>query len=84
MTHIMLSEEQSQVIEQAQGPVEIRDSRGRAVAQVRPLSAEDLEMIESIARATEAIHSPNSALSSKIIAITPAARFPSVSNVGKR
>jgi predicted phage gp36 major capsid-like protein len=45
MTRITLTEEQSRVLEEAQGPVEIRDAKGKLITHVRPLSAEDLEMI---------------------------------------
>ena len=45
MTYITLSEEQSRVIDEAQGPVEIRNAQGRAVARVRPLTPDELEMI---------------------------------------
>jgi len=36
MSHITLTEEQSQVIEQAQGPVEVRNHRGHIIAQIEP------------------------------------------------
>jgi hypothetical protein len=39
MTHIVLTEEQERIIEEAGGPVEARDSRGRSVARVLPLLA---------------------------------------------
>jgi hypothetical protein len=45
MTRITLTEEQSRVLEEAQGPVEIRDAKGKLITHVRPLSAEDREMI---------------------------------------
>jgi hypothetical protein len=38
MAHIVLTEEQERIIEQAGGPVEARDSRGRSIARVLPLS----------------------------------------------
>jgi hypothetical protein len=37
MAHIVLTEEQERILEQAKGPVEVRDSRGRSVARVLPL-----------------------------------------------
>src|SRR5947199_9259201 len=41
MTHIVLTEEQERIIEEAGGPVEARDSRGRSVARVLPLHLSD-------------------------------------------
>jgi hypothetical protein len=34
MSHITLTEEQSQLIERSQGPVEVRDHRGHIIAQI--------------------------------------------------
>lgn len=34
MSHITLTEEQSQVIERSQGPVEVRDHRGHVIARI--------------------------------------------------
>lgn len=46
MSHIVLTEEQEQILSQAQGPVEVRDSHGRLLAACTPLTPQDLEMIE--------------------------------------
>jgi hypothetical protein len=43
--YIVLTEEQMRIIEQANGPVDVRDAEGRPVASLRRLTAEDLEMI---------------------------------------
>jgi hypothetical protein len=43
MAHIVLTEEQEKIIEQAGGPVEARDSRGRSIARVLPLISSDWE-----------------------------------------
>jgi hypothetical protein len=45
MPYIVLTEEQAQIIQQARGPVELRDAKGRPVARGTPLSPEDAEMI---------------------------------------
>jgi hypothetical protein len=46
MPHITLTEEQARVLTEAQGPVEVRDARGQALASVTPLSPGDIEAIQ--------------------------------------
>ena len=36
MTQIILNEEQTQIIDKAQGPVSVRDARGRVVGHLEP------------------------------------------------
>jgi hypothetical protein len=45
MPHIVLTEEQVRILEQAAGPVEVRDTQGRPIAQATRFSPEDVEMI---------------------------------------
>ncbi|MCI0457170.1 MAG: hypothetical protein L0Z62_09350 [Gemmataceae bacterium] len=50
MRHIVLTEEQSQIIAQADGPVEVRDNKGRTVGRLTPFNAAE---VEAIARAKQ-------------------------------
>jgi hypothetical protein len=43
MTHIVLTEEQARILEQAEGPVEARNSQGRPLARLLPLLASEPE-----------------------------------------
>jgi hypothetical protein len=45
MPYIILTDEQARVIEEASGPVDLRNSQGQPIASATPLSAEDREMI---------------------------------------
>lgn len=45
MTHIVLTEEQVRILEQAAGPVELRDGRGRTVARSTPLDPREVEIL---------------------------------------
>ncbi len=47
MMHIVLTEEQERIIEEAGDPVEVRDSRGRSVARVLSLQAVDSQTSDS-------------------------------------
>jgi hypothetical protein len=46
MPHIVLTEEQTRVLEQASGPVDVRDHQGRLVGSLKRLEAADVEAIE--------------------------------------
>ena len=46
MPHIVLTEEQARVLAEAQGPVEVHDPQGRAVASLQLFDAFDLQAIE--------------------------------------
>jgi hypothetical protein len=45
MSHIVLTEEQVQVLAQAGGPVEARDSQGRILARLMPFDTAEAELI---------------------------------------
>jgi hypothetical protein len=45
MPYIVLTEDQARIIQQAGGPVELRDSQGRPIACGTALPREDAEMI---------------------------------------
>jgi hypothetical protein len=57
MPHIVLTEEQARILEQAGGPVDVRDAEGRSVGSVLPLSPEDREAIAR-SRASQAAGGP--------------------------
>jgi hypothetical protein len=46
MAQIVLTEEQSRIVAQAGGPVEVRSAEGKLLGAFEPLSAEDLVSIE--------------------------------------
>lgn len=48
MPHIILTEEQSRILAEAGGPVDVRDAQGNPVASLNLLSPEDLEVIERL------------------------------------
>jgi hypothetical protein len=50
MPHIVLTEDQAQILSQAAGPVEIRTNDGRPVARAILLSADDIEDIQQSRR----------------------------------
>jgi hypothetical protein len=45
MAHIVLTEEQTRILAQAQEPVELRDAHGQPVARIVRFSPEEMEMI---------------------------------------
>jgi hypothetical protein len=45
MAQIVLTEEQARVLAKAEGPVEVRDSQGRALGSATPLRPADVEAI---------------------------------------
>lgn len=45
MPHIVLTEEQTQILTGAAGPVEVRDAQGRPLAQCLPLDPDDVKAI---------------------------------------
>ena len=45
MSHIVLTEEQAQILARATGPVEVRDSQGRPLAQCLPLDPDEVAAI---------------------------------------
>jgi hypothetical protein len=46
MPQIVLTEEQSRIVAQAAGPVEVRSAEGKLLGAFEPLSPKDLEFIE--------------------------------------
>ncbi len=54
MSHIILTEEQARLVSGSSQPIEVRDPGGRVVAQLTPLSAEDMAAIEESKRALAA------------------------------
>jgi hypothetical protein len=50
MSHIILTEEQARLVSGSSQPIEVRDPGGRVVAQLTPLTAEDMQAIEASKR----------------------------------
>ena len=63
MPHIVLTEEQARVLAEAQGPVEVHDPQGRAVASLQLFDAFDLpDMHNSCARRMKTTTAPQALL----------------------
>lgn len=59
MSHIVLTDDQTRVLESTSGPVEARDTNGQLRAILRPLEAQEIEALaRTKRRKTAAIPSP--------------------------